>query len=413
MKKAVIASIAAAVLGLAPLILAPAAGAADPPPHVEGQILVKFHDDRASAGVLKAYGLANGPGVGSTGARLISVPEGNEQRLATALGHNPAVEYAELDGIATALSDDFYFPRQYALENTGQSFTNTSGSVTVPAGTADADIDAPEAWTVTTGGGTKVAVLDTGVDDDHPDITPKVVGSANFSGTASNDDFYGHGTHVAGIIAATANNSIGVAGVCPSCTILDVKVLNDSGSGSFSAIAAGIDWAVGQKAKVINMSLGSRFSSTTLETAVKKAWAAGVVIVAAAGNTGAQGKVYPGAYTNVIAVAATDNNDEKASFSTYSAKWVDVAAPGASIYSTLPNHPFAMESNGRSKDYDIASGTSMASPVVAGTVALAWSVRPSANNSTVRSVVEATADPISGTGSYWIHGRVNAYAAVK
>jgi thermitase len=161
------------------------------------------------------------------------------------------------------------------------------------------------------------------------------------------------------------------------------------------------------------MSLGQRVSSRALEAAVKDAWARGAVIVAAAGNGGTQAKFYPGAYPNVIAVAATDNNDAKASFSTYG-KWVDVAAPGVSLYSTFPNHDFYLGTqNGRAQGYDIASGTSMASPVVAGVAALAWSKLAAPSNASVREKVEATAEPIPGTGPYWAHGRVNALEAVR
>lgn len=115
-----------------------------------------------------------------------------------------------------------------------------------------------EAWNVTTGSGIKVAVLDSGVASDNPDINPKVVARANYSGAATNEDNYGHGTHVAGTVAATANNIMGVAGVCPGCTILAGKVRNDSGVGSSSGLANGINWAVSNGAKVINMSIGVR-----------------------------------------------------------------------------------------------------------------------------------------------------------
>ncbi|GAA2199462.1 S8 family serine peptidase [Sinomonas flava] len=422
MKKAFIASVAAAVFAFGPLTVAPAAGAASPPPGAgapsvdgpiaSGQILVRFRDDSARAGVLRQHGLSDGPSVGSTGARLIKVPSGAELRLVQALGSNPAVEYAEPDAVASATTDPDYVPRQYALNNTGQSFTNTDGTITVPAGKPDADVDAVEAWTVTKGDGVRVAVLDSGVATDNDDIWPKVAEYANLSTSPTLDDLYGHGTHVAGIVAA-ADNGYGVTGVCPGCSILDGKVLDDSGYGTSSVIARGIDWAVSKGAKVINMSLAMRFSSTTLQTAVNNAWNKGVVIVAAAGNTGAQSKMYPAAYSNVIAVAATDNTDTKASFSTYGAKWVDVAAPGVSVYSTFPKHHFALaDSYGRSQGYDIGSGTSMASPIVAAIAALAWSSHATATNASVRTNVESTADKISGTGSSWAYGRVNANGAV-
>ena len=135
---------------------------------------------------------------------------------------------------------------------------------------------------------------------------------------------------------------------------------------------------------------------------------------AAAGNGGNQTKIYPGAYTNVIAVAATDNNDAKASFSTYGASWVDIAAPGVNVYSTFPNHTFVLGTqNKRSFGYDVGNGTSMSSPIVAATAALAWSSNPGATPTAIRSKVESTADKIAGTGTNWAHGRVNAYNAVR
>jgi thermitase len=412
MKKTFIAGFAAVIMGLAGIASAVPGNAAAQSSHIAGQIIVKFRDNGAAAGVLRQHGLSAGPAIGSTGAQLIRVPAGKELNLIDALSRNPAVEYAEPDELVTAATDDPYFPRQYALQNDGQSFTNTLSTQTVAAGTKNADVDAVEAWTVTTGGGTRVAIVDSGVASDNPDISPQVVARANFSDEATAEDNYGHGTHVAGIVAAIAGNASGVAGVCPACTILDAKVLNDSGTGSTSRIANGIDWAVNNGAKVVNMSLGMRVSSRTLETAVNNAWNRGAVLVAAAGNAGTPAQIYPGAYPNVIAVAATDNTDNKASFSTYG-KWVDVAAPGVKVYSTFPNHPFVLgKQNGRSMGYDIESGTSMASPIVAATAALAWSSQTSLTNESVRAKVESSATKIPGTGTNWANGRVNACDAV-
>ena len=421
MKKVVVAAFAAVIMGLGGITLAAPGNAAPQSSHIAGQILVKFRDKGAAAGVLRQHGLSQGTGIGSTGAHLIKVPAGKELQLIEALSRNRAVEYAEPDELVTAATDDFYFDRQYALQNDGQSFKNAYELPTVAAGKEDADVDAVEAWGVTTGKDTRVAIIDSGVAIDHDDISSQVVERANFSDTVIRPDHpedydkYGHGTHVAGIVAAEANNTYGVAGVCPDCTILDVKVLNDNGSGSSSAIAKGIEWAADNGAKVINMSLGQRVSSRTLEIAVNNAWNRGVVIVAAAGNAGTQAKIYPGAYPNVIAVAATDNKDVKASFSTYG-KWVDVAAPGVNVFSTFPIHDFVLGTqNGRHKAYDIASGTSMASPIVAAVAALAWSSHVGATNESVRANVETTADTenIDGEGTYWKYGRVNANDAVR
>ncbi|MDP9695396.1 UNVERIFIED_ORG: thermitase [Arthrobacter globiformis] len=415
MKKAVTASLAAVAVGFGALTVTVPSNAATEPQQIRGQIIVKFRDSGAALGLLRQNGISDGGDMGSTGAHLVKVPVGEESQLIESLSRNPAVEYAEPDQLVTAAVDEpdpDYFPRQYALHNEGQSFTSANNTVTVSGGTADADVDAVEAWDVTTGDGIKVAVLDTGVATDNNDIAANVVLHANFSTAVTGEDNYGHGTHVAGIIAAS-KDAEGVSGVCPDCSILDGKVIDDSGSGSTSSIVNGINWAVENGAKVINMSLGQRVPSQALEDAVNNAWNNGVVIVAAAGNAGTQAPMYPAAYPNVIAVAATDNNDAKASFSTYGG-WVDVAAPGVNVYSTFPKHPFTIGTqSGREMGYDIASGTSMASPMVAGVAALVWSTPAGTANTSVRATVESTADAaVTGTGSYWAHGRVNACKAV-
>ncbi|MDF2051142.1 S8 family peptidase [Arthrobacter sp. Cr_A7] len=420
MKKIVLAGFAAAMLVFGAINSAVAGHAAPDPSHVAGQIMVKFRDQGAAAGVLRQHGLGEGPAIGDTGAHVIKVPAGKELQLIDALSRNPVVEYAEPDQVANAATADTFFDRQYALQNTGQPYTNNFSQpgvepkvarIDIAAGTLDADIDAVEAWKITPGTDIKVAVLDSGVDLDHPDINPKVVARANFSGAATNEDKYGHGTHVAGIVAAS-HNTAGVAGVCPGCLILAGKVLDDRGIGSTSGVASGIDWAVSNGAKVINMSIGVR-ASRTLETAVNNAWNKGAVLVAAAGNGGNQTKIYPGAYPNVIAVGATDNNDAKAAFSTYGSSWVDIAAPGAAVFSTFPNHPFVLEGQfNRSKNYDIGNGTSMSSAIVAATAALVWSTDLTALPKTVRGKVESTAEVKPGQETYWLNGCVNACKAL-
>ncbi|TLM86053.1 S8 family serine peptidase [Pseudarthrobacter sp. NamE5] len=417
MKKILMAGFAAATMVLGAVHSADVSTAAPDPSRLPGSILVKFRDNAAASQVLPQHGLSQGASMGSTGTQQIKVPAGKEHQYIEALSRNPAVEYAEPDQVVTAATHDTFFPRQYALHNEGQSFTNTANTLTVPGGTKDADVDAVEAWGVTTGNGIKVAIIDSGVAINHEDISAKVVARENFSDTPIRPDHpedydkYGHGTHVAGIVAAD-HDAEGVAGVCPGCTILDAKVLNDMGTATSSAIVKAIEWAVDNDAKVINMSLGQRLPSRTLEAAVQNAWKEGVVIVAAAGNSGTEDRIYPAAYSNVIAVAATNNKDTKAHFSTYG-DWVDVAAPGEDVYSTFPNHEFVIGTqNDRSMGYDIASGTSMASPVVAAVAALTWSTPAGTSNRSVRAKVESSADEIEGTGMFWDEGRVNACKAV-
>lgn len=378
-------------------------------PAESSQILVRIKDGqdrkKAEAALQNAGGRLKQtiPGID---VLVITVPARQQQKILENLSRNPVFEYAEADDLGHASSNDAFFGNQWGLDNTGQTIKDQ-------AGVTDADIDAPEAWATTTGQGVRVAVLDSGVDQDHEDISSKLVAQQNFTGSGTIDDKYGHGTHVAGIIAAATDNSVGVAGVCPGCTIMNGKVLNDNGGGYVSWVSNGITWAADNQAKVINMSLGFDRPSKTLERAVNYAWNKGVVIVASAGNDNNTSKEYPGAYANVIAVAATDNRDQKASFSTYGT-WVDIAAPGANIYSTFPNHPFVIQNiYGRSMNYDFANGTSMAAPMVAGAAALV-STLPEYNTSatSIRNRLETTANKIPGTGTYWTAGRLNAAQAV-
>ena len=377
---------------------------------VSGQVLVKFKEGISPKAVEQELGKNRGKilsKVEKLGVLVVNVPRGVEDKIAEALSKNPLVEYAEPDYLASALNHppaDPYFGNQWGLENNGQDI---KGSV----GTIDADVDAPSAWHLSTGGGVKVAILDSGIDQDHEDLFSKIVLQKNFTSSLTIDDLYGHGTHVGGTVAAITNNSVGVAGGCPDCVLMNGKVLGDNGSGAYSWVANGIIWAADNGAKVINLSLGGNSPSRTLESAVNYAWSKGVVVVAAAGNCGCQSKIYPAAYKNVIAVAATNNQDKKASFSSYGAKWVDLAAPGENIFSTFPNHPYAIN---KSLNYDYGSGTSMATPMTAAAAALIWS-NPfyGTSASAVRLRLETTADKIPGTGTYWSAGRVNAEAATQ
>ncbi|TSC87924.1 MAG: peptidase S8/S53 subtilisin kexin sedolisin [Microgenomates group bacterium Gr01-1014_16] len=378
---------------------------------IEGRVLLKFRDGVGRNEAIRQMGR-----IGRIKERLealdvwsLSVPAATQEVWTKILAANPLVEFAEPDYVAKALevpNDPNFADKQWGLNNTGQTILGVAGVV-------DADIDGPEAWDVASGAGVRVAVLDTGVDQDHEDISAKVVLDEDFSGSGSVDDFYGHGTHVAGIIAAATNNGLGVAGGCPQCVILDGKVLGNNGSGAYSWIANGITWAADNGARVINLSLGGTARSLTLERAVNYAWNKGAVIVAAAGNSGSSSKLYPAAYTKVIAVAATNNLDAKASWSNWGVKWVDVAAPGENIFSTFPNHPFVIGTNyGRAQNYDFASGTSMATPMTAAVAGMVWSSSWGTSNSAVRARIEGKADKISGTGTYWSAGRVNAATAV-
>jgi thermitase len=188
---------------------------------------------------------------------------------------------------------------------------------------------------------------------------------------------------------------------------MNVKVLGDDGSGYYSWVVKGIIWAADHGARVINLSLGGPEGSGTLQNAINYAWNKGCVVVAAAGNDGSGSPSYPAFYDNCIAVAATDSNDAKASFSNHGF-WVDVAAPGVDIYSTLPNHKNQIGP----RNYGTLSGTSMAAPHVAGVAALVWATDFGTSNAAVRARIEDKADSIGSIGLNYDIERLNAFRAV-
>lgn len=213
-----------------------------------------------------------------------------------------------------------------------------------------------------------VAVLDTGIDCNHEDLKGKVIASENFTDSDTVLDINGHGTHVAGIIAAYADNMSGIAGVAPDCFLLNVKVADDQGFVFTKSVAEGIMWAVDNGANIINISLAFHQSSTELCQAIDYAWAKGVLVVAAAGNTEQGTIIYPAYYDNVLAVTSTGESGSLAPLSNY-AEWVDVAAPGVNIYSCLPDN-----------SYGYKSGTSFATGHVSGIAALFYSTVMDVNN---------------------------------
>lgn len=240
------------------------------------------------------------------------------------------------------------------------------GNPEIPWGVAK--VNAPKAWKLTKGRGAKVAVVDTGIDATHPDLAGRVAGGFNaVNSSATAHDDHGHGTHVSGTIAAVLN-STGVAGVAPEATLYAVKVLDANGSGWISDIIAGIEWAANQKVNVINMSLGGPRGNESFHDSIKKAVEAGVAVVCAAGNSGEPRKGsdssvgYPAAYPEAIAVAASFGKDGTEGLAYFSSRGpeVDFIGPGQDVYSTVPGGGYATY-----------SGTSMASPHLAGLAALA------------------------------------------
>jgi thermitase len=264
-------------------------------------------------------------------------------------------------------------------------------------------IEAPKAWDVSQGGFGPIAIIDTGIATNQADLSGAVQVGYNFvNDTTDTNDDNGHGTHVAGIVSATSNNGTGVASIGFKGTLLPVKVLDNTGAGTYGDVASGIVFAVDKGAKIINMSLGGSSSSRTLEEAVKYALARGLIIVAAAGNNSNSVPVYPAAYSGVVAVSASTEDDNLASFSSYGSN-VYVSAPGVSITSTY-----------HSGGYATLSGTSMATPAVSGLIGLALS-RGTITPTTALSDLKTTSDKIgpyaydsNGWNQYFGYGRINA-----
>jgi len=264
-------------------------------------------------------------------------------------------------------------------------------------------IQAPQAWDITTGDPSRVlAIVDTGVDLNNAELSGRIVGGYDF---VNNDavamDDQGHGTFAATVAAATGNNGVGGAGVDWTCKIMPVKVLSATGSGTTSAIISGIRYAADNGADVINLSLGGGSASTAFQDAINYAWSKGAIIVASVGGSNTTAYSYPAAYNNVVSVASTTSTDVRSSFSSYGT-WVDLAAPGSSIYSTKLGGGMTT-----------MSGTSWSAAIVSGVMTLAWAKNPAYSNTTVLNRVLNTADRITGTGTEWYYGRVNAYRAVN
>jgi len=272
-------------------------------------------------------------------------------------------------------------------------------------------VNAEQAWETNSGNANiKVAVVDTGVDLNHPDLKSKIVPGKNIVDPAKEPlDDDGHGTHCAGIAAATVDNGEGVAGMGNKVSVMPVKVLS-YGSGNESTIAAGITWAADNGANVITMSIGLYRSSKLIEDALQYALDKNVVLVASAGNNNSEYSVHlPSTYPGVIEVAATDAQDKKASYSNYGKK-VSVAAPGSAIISTLPTYETR-----KPKNYGKLSGTSMAAPHVAGLAALILSKNPNLKYTEVTKIIEGSAKDLGDQGwdKYYGHGRIDLLEAMK
>jgi len=369
---------------------------------------------------------------------LLELEEGQDPAAAlAACRQDPAVEYAELNYLLYehGTPSDTYFSIQWPLENIGQMYPE-SGRYNHPPGKVDADIDAPQAWDIFTGSAdVVVAVIDTGVDYAHRDIDDNMwVNEAELNGTAGVDDDYngyvddiygydfvnhdgdpmddyGHGTHCAGTIAAETDNAQDIAGLCWQTRIMAVKFLGSGGSGTTSNAVKSFYYAVANGADICSNSWGGGAYSETLEEALDYAAGQGVILAASAGNDNTSNPEYPAYYGPMIAVAATNSNDDKASFSNYG-DWVDLAAPGVDILSLRAS----LASSYFGKPYDdytlILSGTSMACPHVAGACALLIGANPTLTRDEVYDLLMTTGDPIA-TGICLSDSRLNVWNLLR
>ncbi|MHC4569735.1 MAG: S8 family serine peptidase, partial [Planctomycetota bacterium] len=342
--------------------------------------------------------------------------------------------------------NDPNYPEQWALDNTGQT-----------GGTPDADIDANDAWDITTGDpDIIIAITDTGIDYEHPDLkdnmwvneaeqngTPGVDDDGNgyiddiygydFAGASSrqlgdgdsdpNDNWF-HGTHVAGVAGAVGDNGVGITGLCWDVKLMALKIIADDFAidpGVFASDAVeAINYAVNNGAKIINASWGGSHFSQALYDAIREAGDAGVLFVAAAGNDWSNNNdinpVYPASYDldNILSVMSTDHNDDPAPFSNFGEVSVDIAEPGEQILSTTPRvEQFPMIIFGVSTNYAILSGTSLSAPYASAACALLWSEFPTLPPTLVKGILLKSVDPIVSDPRCCVSGgRINMYNAL-
>ncbi len=418
----------AAVLTVTALI-APKLGMAQDTPHrpITRGLLVAFEPTATTAQRLAAVlaaGLTPDAAFGSNYVARVLPPATIKAESAQAavladavevLAQNPVVRVVEPNYIIRPAADpnDASFSSLWALKNTGQS-----------GGTPGADISAITAWETTQGSATiVVAVIDTGVDYTHPDLRDnilkdgagKVVGYDFAANDADPMDTDGHGTHCAGTIGAVANNSIGIAGVSPTVRIMPLRFIGNDGTGDMAGAIAAIDWARTRGAKVMSNSWGSEGGgSGLLLEAITRARDAGILFVAAAGNGGPDGvgdnndtgAHYPSDYSlasdNVVSVASSTRIDALSAFSNFGVQSVDIAAPGSDILSTLPGN-----------NYGVYSGTSMATPHVAGAAALAFALNPTLTPAALKSRLRESAVRLPALTGKVASGRLNAAALLQ
>ncbi len=376
-----------------------------------GEILVKFKPSTSSVFInnaLQQYNATISRTLYQNGVMVWNATEGRELELIERLNADPLVEYAEPNYRyhAFVTPNDPHFSKQWGHVKTN----STSG------------------WDLSKGlTSTVIAIIDTGIDENHPDLKAKIVAGRDFVDDDANPhDTNGHGTHVAGIAAAITNNATGVAGMNWNARIMPIRALGTDGSGYTDDIVSGIAWAYTHGADVLNLSLGGPDYSQTMQDAINSAYNAGCLVVAAMGNKRTQGNPtsYPAANANVMAVAATNSSDTFSYYSQYGAH-CDISAPGGEMsdyhdpggfYSTMPTYDVYLTTYySYNKNYDYLQGTSQAAPMVSGLAALLWAINPALTPSQVQMHIQNTAVDLGtpGKDADYGYGRINTYAALK
>lgn len=356
---------------------------------------------------LGAIGFENLKGISNT-YRLKFEKGTNILKAVEMLNADPAVEYAEPDYLAkyAAAPDDPRYNEQWGLSKVQAegAWDQTSGSTSIVIAIVDSGVDVthvdltPNLW-INPG-----EVVGNGIDDDNNGFIDDYQGWNFVDATNNVQDYIGHGSLVAGVAAARTNNATGIAGVCGNCRIMPVKITQLSGFANYSDIAAGIYYAANKGARVINLSVGGYSDSVTVKTAIQYALGKNIVVVGGAGNDNLSSPFYPAAYDGVIAVAGTDANDIKVNSSNFGL-WVDVSAPGKDILSTTLG------------DYSSDTGTSYATPFLSGAAGLILSQHPDWSPTMVRSQLMHTTDGLDVTNPTLVgmlgSGRLNLTAAVQ
>lgn len=375
------------VLCMVALMAGGVAQAQQPTQWVDDELLVGF---RAGVGPASRHALYRGLGASfvedigkNAGVVRLRVPARSLEALMRSLERRPDVKFVEKNYVfePALVPNDQQYASQWHLPR----------------------IRAPEGWDLTQGApGTVIAILDSGVDATHPDLAGKLVAGYNtYSNSTNTADQFGHGTEVAGVAGALTNNGVGVAGVAGAAPVMPVRVTDNAGRATSASIANGIVWAADHGARVVNLSFNGIAGNMTIRTAAEYAYNHGTLVVAASGNCACVDPTADNPY--ILSVSATDETDSLASFSSTGA-FVDLSAPGTNILTTARFGLYAAD-----------SGTSLASPVVAGVAALMFAAKPALTPALVTQLLEATAFDPGGNGydQGFGHGRVDAFAAVS